>query len=240
MTTVSPKPLLEARSTVADQAMQWFNRLPLPSYSVASEMSELYIAGSNGRLLGSRSGQTKRKLEFDLGRRCAAVALASFDNFDPVAVNEDRSPHWPVGFAGSISHNDHYAWAVATKQVHVQSIGIDVETVMSPSTHNEIHQEIVSESEWSLVRASNNSLSDEQLFTVLFSAKESFYKCWHPLRGCFFLEFLDVQVVSANEHSVTLETNELPSTTAEKSKLLVYFKVIEDQTFTVTWIEGGA
>src|SRR5712692_4858780 len=57
---------------------------------------------------GSRERKTRlRQLIFDTGRACAAELLADLGSRETsVAMAADRSPVWPQGYVGSITHTD--------------------------------------------------------------------------------------------------------------------------------------
>ena len=82
---------------------------------------------------------TKRQREFAAGRSCTAVLLNRWNITEEVGVAQDRSPIWPDGFVGSISHSDRWVWAAVAKSEDRPAIGIDTETVVSSETLSLIH-----------------------------------------------------------------------------------------------------
>ena len=123
--------------------------------------------------LESSHNSTKRQREFAAGRSCAAVLLNRWNVVEEVGVAKDRSPIWPDGFVGSISHTDRWVWAAVAKSEDRPAIGIDTEIVVSPETCDMLDSDIVTESERLVIESLG--LSPQVAFTLAFSAKEAFY-----------------------------------------------------------------
>jgi enterobactin synthetase component D len=139
----------------------------------------------------------KRRAEYTAGRYCAHKALEGFSVPRPNSVigsKEDRCPSWPSGFVGSITHVDDFAWSAVGLSTVWKSIGIDTEKLISRETFSEIHSLIATHQELSLPAT---TLTDLQLFSLIFSAKESVFKCLYPLVQQMF-DFTDVSIVSVN------------------------------------------
>ena len=180
-------------------------------------------------------GSTKRQQEFAAGRSCAAALLSRWDVSETVGVGEDRSPIWPDGFAGSISHSDHWVWAAVAKSQDRPSIGIDTEIVVSPETRDELDEEIVTSQERAVIESLG--LSPQVAFTLAFSAKEAFFKCWYPITKSFF-EFKQVAIQSCTADSLriaSLESN--PNVKTSPAWLDVHFLATDSDVFTATWME---
>ena len=124
----------------------------------------------------------KRRREFFAGRTLARAALSRLGfAAEAIARNEDRSPRWPDGIKGSISHTDEQVLVAVTASPDILGIGIDLEN--EHSVDSELR---------GLIRADEREASMDD--TVLFSAKESVFKAVYPLHG-EFLEFADVVVL---------------------------------------------
>ena len=126
-----------------------------------------------------------RVLEFAAGRHCAREALRALGE-PPVAVprREDRQPAWPPGIVGSISHASGYCGAVVARTSTCLGLGFDVEEWgrMRP----ELWRRIATPPEREWLRAQAGEA--ERWATLLFSAKETFYKAQYP-RSASFLGF---------------------------------------------------
>jgi 4'-phosphopantetheinyl transferase EntD len=135
----------------------------------------------------------KRAQEFAAGRLCARRALAEFGVTDfPIRVASDRQPLWPELLIGSITHTDGYCAAVVAERRRFSAIGIDCEIVghVTPELWPQIC--VSAELLWldSLAPPERDAA-----VTLLFAAKEAFYKCQYPLVA-EWLDFHDVVVES--------------------------------------------
>jgi 4'-phosphopantetheinyl transferase EntD len=106
----------------------------------------------------------------------------------PLGIGPDRAPLWPSSVVGSITHCDRFCAAAVARRAAIGSIGIDAET--SRSLPRELLPLVCSPLE---IRRLRGLPSCTDWPTLLFSAKESFYKCYYPLAG-ERLDFLDVDV----------------------------------------------
>jgi 4'-phosphopantetheinyl transferase EntD len=120
-----------------------------------------------------------RDRQFAAGRRCALEALGALACPEAeIARGADREPVWPAGLVGSISHTDDYCVAAVVRREHVASIGIDAEKTNLLSTR--VVARICDEAERNQMLALPEKLG--ALFPlVLFSAKESLFKCLFQL-----------------------------------------------------------
>jgi enterobactin synthetase component D len=117
------------------------------------------------------------------GRLCAEAALRDAGApHGAVGVDADRAPIWPPGFVGSITHTRAYACAAVAHTSELAGLGIDSEPLLSADVLRDVAplSFVASEETWlqgadRLVRA-----------TIVFSAKESLYKCLRPRVGVFF------------------------------------------------------
>ena len=124
-----------------------------------------------------------RRAEFTTVRACAREALAELGGPTVALVpNPDRSPRWPAGFVGSLSHSSTLCAAVAARASDAGSLGLDLEadgpldaalfaTVCAPAERRALDA----------MPADRAALRAKRLF----SAKEAFYKCQYPLTGTF-------------------------------------------------------
>ncbi len=120
--------------------------------------------------------------QFTAGRVCARVALGRLGvaSRTPILRGEDRTPIWPPGFVGSITHTDTWCAAAVARADELRSIGIDLE----PATplKEALWRRVCTprERDW-LAGLSEPGLTGK----VLFSAKESVYKCQYPITTQF-------------------------------------------------------
>lgn len=131
--------------------------------------------------------QTRRQVEFRAGRACAHAALRGLGVHGTVARRPDRSPDWPPGTVGSISHCAHLAVAVAAPDRELSGLGVDVEEAADIDAA--LDPLLFTPRERQLVRTDRHP----RLAAILVSAKESAFKSWYPITGTL-LEFTDVQI----------------------------------------------
>jgi len=141
---------------------------------------------------------TKRRREFTAGRLCArrALSLLGIENY-PLLVGQDRLPVWPPGIVGSLSHCGDYCGVAVARRDEIASVGFDVERAgpLEPRVIRMICTE--TESAWAEGTASRTGVDWHK---VIFSAKESTYKCYYPLARRM-LNFHDVEVSIDPEES---------------------------------------
>jgi 4'-phosphopantetheinyl transferase EntD len=121
----------------------------------------------------------KRAREFAAGRLCARRALAEFGilNF-PIEVAADRRPRWPPSVVGSITHTEGFCAAAVAERSALASIGIDSEA--ANAVKRELWDSIClpEEIDWLEALAEGERAAAA---TLIFSAKEAFYKCQYPI-----------------------------------------------------------
>jgi len=165
-------------------------------FPVGAVVAELREAGDPGLLLPAEAkflgrAVRKRTEEFAAGRLCARRALAEFGIHEfAVEVDADRQPIWPASMAGSITHTAGFCAAVVAERQRAAALGIDSEIVgdVDPGIWPRIC--LPAETSWI------GSLPPEQqaaAVTLIFSAKEAFYKCQYP-RTRQWMDFLDVNI----------------------------------------------
>jgi 4'-phosphopantetheinyl transferase EntD len=126
----------------------------------------------------------KRRAEFGTARVCARRALARL-GFAPMPLvpKADRSPVWPEGVVGSITHTRGYCAVVVALRSTVVSLGVDAE--QDKTLTPDLIEMICTPNECV-------GLLDRDA-VVYFAAKEAFYKCQYPLTQKY-LGFKDVEL----------------------------------------------
>ena len=145
-----------------------------------------------------RNASPKRKLEFAAGRWCAAQAIHSCDPAlrADVGFGPDRAPRWPADLIGSITHAEGFASAAVAPRIACLGLGIDSESLDAFEVTDQALEAILCAQERRLHRG---SLSQTEFHALMFSAKESIYKCLYPLAdrpldySAFVLERIDAQ-----------------------------------------------
>jgi 4'-phosphopantetheinyl transferase EntD len=174
-----------------------------PTGVAGAELERLEEAGP---LLGEEraslaNAAAPRALEFAAGRHCAREALAAL-GVGPVAVprGAHREPVWPPGIVGSISHATGYCGAVVARAATCRGLGFDVEEWgrLRPA----LWRRIATPPELEWLHAGGRD--GERWATLLFSAKEAFYKAQYP-RSATFLGFHAAAFLPAGDGRFELE-----------------------------------
>lgn len=132
------------------------------------------------------SAVSKRILNFAGGRHCARKALTSLaeTSLECGFFVEEKRPRWPSGYVGSITHSGDFVLAAVAKTSTLKSIGVDSEKISdTPARMQKIARKISSPQETEFVQ---KTLSTEHALTLIFSAKESLFKCLYPVVKEFF------------------------------------------------------
>lgn len=140
---------------------------------------------------------TERRLrDFLNGRACARLALARLGFADcPVPIGADREPLWPDGVVGSISHCGESAGAAVARSDHIEGIGLDIE--LREELDEALVPMICRADERAYLAARDGRL---RLAKLIFSAKESIFKCiWPSVRR--FVDFQEVSIDLDLDHN---------------------------------------
>jgi len=133
----------------------------------------------------------KRIQEFAAGRLCARRALAEFGVADfPIRVARDRQPVWPGFLVGSITHTAGICAAVVAERARLIALGVDTEVVGAVKADLWPTICVSAETAW---LDTLDPVQRAAAVTLIFSAKEAFYKCQYPLVG-EWLNFHDLRV----------------------------------------------
>ncbi len=153
----------------------------------------------------------KRKREFVAGRVCARRALAEIGAPEvPLPANQDRTPAWPEGFTGTISHSDDICGAAVARTHAIAGLVLDIERI-SRFDLQLLPFICIGEE----LRFLNRLGRDERLqaAAIIFSAKECFYKCQYAVTR-LWVGFHDVAIrlhPGGNEFRVHVLTAEFPA-----------------------------
>jgi enterobactin synthetase component D len=147
------------------------------------------------------SATHKRREEHLAGRYCANRALSRLRVASPEPVERGAlgEPVWPPGVVGSITHSEKFASAAVSVDPTLHGLGIDSELILPLQTCSEIASTIAgSDERWRTIDMTG--LSAQRALTLLFSAKESLFKCVAPLIGSYF-DFLDAELIHVDPRS---------------------------------------
>jgi enterobactin synthetase component D len=147
----------------------------------------------------------KRKAEFLAGRYAARQCIEKLqieskkhshlffgDVFD-LQAGVHKSPLWPKGIVGSISHTNSRACALVANTENYKGVGIDIENWLPNSACEQIASLILAKNDHTFLKKIN-SISHSRFLTLIFSAKESLFKALYPSVGYYF-DFKDAEVI---------------------------------------------
>lgn len=163
----------------------------------------------------------KRRAEFLAGRYCAANALKPHGFRDSIiGIGQHRNPLWPKELYGAISHCNNFAAAAITSASQCQGIGIDIEELVSQESAERLEPQILYGEERLLLDNSNKAL----LFTLAFSAKESFFKAAYPkVLKYFNFDAVSILEVNFQDKKMVLKVNYRLSDTIPRGRLVTAY-----------------
>lgn len=134
----------------------------------------------------------KRQAEYLASRWLVAKLVAQFGISNWQLGNRtDRSPIWPTGLSGSLSH--HAQQVMVLLAVDSMLVGNDIEQSLTHHQAEEIASLTMAPSEAALLE--HAGLPFNLAVTLLFSIKETLYKALYP-RLQLPLEFSDAELIS--------------------------------------------
>ena len=255
----------------------------LASAELGSEFSLIPAAIKSVRALSlSRSRHVRdarptvgelRQAELDCSRRCATQALrqagieiprglsAQSDSKCIVGLSghdSDRSPNWPPGFVGSLSHSERWVWAAVAKQHEILSIGLDTSVIVKAGEAAPTLAENCNAAQRQ--KLFDVGLPANQACALLSSAKATFYRYWFPLlQRCW--DFSDVELVAVTPRQTgpiparrdlrhgTLQLRlkstfspglALPDYLCPTAPLTVHYQIETPDVFTIAWQRNHA
>jgi 4'-phosphopantetheinyl transferase EntD len=133
----------------------------------------------------------KRLAEFAAGRACAKAALrAAGVPSEALLPGVERAPQWPRGITGSITHTSGFCSAAVVTGAFARAVGIDAERIGRVDA--DMFGLLFTQRE--LQGLSRRQIGERATHaTILFSAKESFYKLQFPAHRQW-IDFTDVEV----------------------------------------------
>ena len=142
-------------------------------------------------------GSQKRRAEFTMGRIYAHGAISRFGlESEPILRNpETREPFWPDSVWGSITHSAGFAAVAVGLKKKIKGVGIDLES-FSRSVDLKIRSHVCVNSELEWLESLPTKQANRAL-RIIFSAKESIFKCLYPSTKTY-LSFKDA-AVAVNE-----------------------------------------
>lgn len=160
----------------------------------------------------------KRQAEYLAGRLSAKICLENQGlSYSTIQVGVNREPLWPAKTSGAISHTNGVAASIVGPQLAELTFGIDVETIVKIEDIDAIKNLVVNNQEYALCMSSE--LSVPEILTLIFSAKESFFKAAFPYVKAFF-DFDVLNTISVTHSSIVFELVQSLSPALHKGKVI--------------------
>jgi 4'-phosphopantetheinyl transferase EntD len=186
----SPELVVDAARAILDP------EVVVEAAAPAGDLADLFPEEQRYMSSSSSAWAPGRQREFATARACARRALARL-GVAPAALvpHADRSPGWPDGIIGSITHTHDLCLVAVARRGRLASLGIDVERVTAASTDIEELVCTPAERRWLDAQPAAQRGPHVRLF---FSAKEAFYKCQYPLTRTY-LDFQNVELAIGSD-----------------------------------------
>ena len=180
----------------------------------------------------------QRKSEFLAGRYCSGRALVNLFGRDyRVAVNEDRSPKWPNGIVGSITHHNGHAAAVVAGSSDYSGLGIDFESLLPFIEAQQMLEHILTDRDMACEEI--RQCGTRFFVTLAFSAKESLYKALYPVTGQR-MGFHDLYIKRVGTNSLTLSLlKTLGPAWSNGADFEVFYTKYNSEVFTLASLAPG-
>jgi enterobactin synthetase component D len=169
----------------------------------------------------------KRQVEFLAGRVCAQQAIERLTGHKPATIpsQPDRAPGWHEGIIGSITHTTGYAAALVASATYYYGIGIDCEGILT-ADNLKLQRHICVPDELQALHMIYSTWTAELLLTLIFSAKESLFKCLYPQVQTYF-GFCAARVIALDgeQHTFVIElTQDLHAALPAHQRWVGYFR----------------
>lgn len=181
----------------------------------------------------------KRQAEFLMGRLAARQAIERLGvAASTPGIGTSREPLWQAGVTGSITHTSEMAGAVAVVSTTVKGVGIDIEKVIDADARDALRQLVITPGEQDLLETRRDHLSADMMFTIAFSAKESFFKGTFATVGRYFdFNAVRVSCLEVNSGRMTLTLEETLCPILVKGRAFpVCFRVLSPTTVVTSFV----
>ena len=185
-------------------------------------LSSLY--DSELRLFGA-----KRREDFLFGRYVAHYVVekhgssSASSKISKISMDSSGRPLFPEHLTGSIAHSDLYACAYVTLNPEIERVGVDVETIFTADTYLKVRDAVFTKNELGYLERDDDRLL---LSTIIFSTKESIYKCLHQ-KYDRFIDFQEVEMVSINIKESHIELR------LDNELIRGSFQIVDNSVFSI-------
>lgn len=221
---------MSASSTVKDLHAALTSILP-EACTMAVAQIELQVNAFPEECMHLADAAPHRVNEFLTGRQCARAALAS-QGVDAVAIMADADgvPVWPKAWHGSITHSRGLCTAVVGAESRYAYLGLDLEKTNRLSEAAMKRVVHVDEAAW--------VAGDQSRGSLLFSAKEAFYKAQFPqwrFPGNFHDLVLEVDEAKQVARIAKLSEQFPQKLRAEADAFQFHYQFVDDYVVTLCW-----
>jgi enterobactin synthetase component D len=176
-----------------------------------------------------------RQFDFRAGRFCArraVQAVAPLLADAPLGRRRGGAVAWPSGITGSITHTHDFVSAAVAASCHASAIGIDCERILVGDRARHVARVVA----WPVeVKAWRDAGLDRlTALTLVFSAKESIFKCVYAQVGRVF-GFHDIRIISvdaATQRFCARVTSALSSSLTPGTELTGQYEVEDGRVHT--------
>lgn len=185
-------------------------KVQLTRYDLEAYSDELYQAFEIHQPLQAKLWSTKRKAQYLAGRLAAREALRTLklpEAETPIPSGNNREPIWPKDILGSISHSDGFSVATVMNNDNslCSGIGLDIQPIVTNAELALITSTVLTKTDRLIYQNNKTGLSQNQLFTLIFSAKESFFKAAYASVGEYFdFDAISVSALDVEYQQITL------------------------------------
>jgi len=132
-----------------------------------------------------------RKFEYSTGRHIARRLLSEM-GFEPGPILRDESgrPLWSAEVKGSITHKGKICMVALSRSDRYQSLGTDIEEV--EPLEQDVWKVFTTEAE--LTGLTEQGISEAEAINIVFSVKETLYKCAYPMFDVGTTTFVDEKI----------------------------------------------
>ncbi|EWG64924.1 MULTISPECIES: 4'-phosphopantetheinyl transferase family protein [unclassified Enterobacter] len=178
------------------------------------------------------SAVVKRRAEYLAARYAAQRVLRSFGCDTTPGSAPDRSPVWPSGWRGSLSHSHEWALAVIAPEASGLTPGVDIE-FFAPGMMQRTAHLFTTPQERECLAAS--PFDEASALLITFSAKESLYKALYPEVGrALDFDAARVCLIAPEQQRITLElTQTLSPQRVKGSRIQGYYQLSGDRVITI-------
>ena len=176
---------------------------------------------------------TKRRAEYLAARIAAKRILNISGEKGTPGTALDRSPTWPTGWCGSLSHTNEYAVALISPTSQGLIAGVDIEN-FEPKVLKETAYIFSNQKEQEII--SKVVMDYEMALLIIFSAKESLFKGLYPEVKRLFL-FDVAQLIKFDEDKnkvIFMLTQDLSPMRRKGIELTIYYMFFDRGVITYT------